>query len=185
VQYEVEVRVISGKYKGRKLIAPKGESTRPTLDRTKETLFNMLAFDIPQSNCLDLFAGSGQIGIECLSRGASSCVFCDTSADAISVIKQNLSALGISGQQVLKLNYKTALASFAPSQFDLIYLDPPYEANFYVEALDLIDKQQLLSQDGQVVCECNQLFEIPVQFQVVKERKIGTVQFVFLKRKQQ
>ena len=179
------MRVISGKYKGRKLIAPKGEQTRPTLDRTKETLFNMLSFDIPDSNCLDLFAGSGQIGIECLSRGASSCIFCDTSLDAISVIKQNLNSLGILGQQVLKMDYKTALKSFVAKQFDLIYVDPPYNANFYLDVLQLVCDCNLLSDDGQVVCECSQPFDIPVQYQLVKERKIGTVQFLFLKRSNQ
>ncbi len=179
------MRVISGKYKGRKLIAPKGEHTRPTLDRTKETLFNMLSFDIQESNCLDLFAGSGQIGIECLSRGANSCVFCDNNVDAVKVIKQNLTSLGIANQQVLKMDYKTALKSFAANQFDLIYLDPPYAAEFYVDVLQLIDQYQLLADGGQVVCESNQPFEIPNQYQVVKDRKIGTVQFVFLKRSMQ
>ena len=176
------MRVISGKYKGRKLVAPKGENTRPTLDRTKETLFNMLSFDLPQSNCLDLFAGSGQIGIECLSRGANSCVFCDNNIDAVKVIKQNLASLGIADQQVLKIDYKVALKSFATNQFDLIYLDPPFNADMYVEVLCLIDQYNLLADGGQVVCECNQPFEIPQQYQVVRNRKIGTVQFVFLKR---
>ena len=179
------MRVISGKFKGRSLIAPKGDKTRPTLDRAKETLFNMLSFDIPQSNCLDLFAGSGQIGIECLSRGASSCTFCDVSVDAIKVICQNLSSLGIGDQQVLRADYKTALSSFSANSFDIIYLDPPFSAELYVDVLNLIDSYNLLTCDGQVVCECDQPFEIPQQYQVVKDRKIGTVIFVFLKRKKQ
>lgn len=179
------MRVISGKYKGRKLVAPKGNNTRPTLDRTKETLFNMLAMDIPQSNCLDLFAGSGQIGIECLSRHANSCIFCDLNADAIKTIKQNLASLGIEGQQVLKMDYKVALKSFSANSFDIIYLDPPFGADMYTEVLNLIDNYNLLADGGQVVCECNQPFDIPTQYQVTKDRKIGTVQFVFLERKKQ
>lgn len=177
------MRVISGKYKGRKLIAPKGDNTRPTLDRTKETLFNMLAMSIPESNCLDLFAGSGQIGIECLSRHANSCVFCDLNADAVKTIKQNLNSLGIVDQQVLKMDYNAALKSFAPNSFDIIYLDPPFGANFYVEVLNLIDSYNLLALGGQVVCECNQPFDIPAQYQVTRDRKIGAVHFVFLERR--
>ena len=145
----------------------------------------MLSFDIPQSRCLDLFAGSGQIGIECLSRGATSCVFCDVSHDAIKVIKQNLASLGITDQQVLKVDYKSALKSFGANQFDLIYVDPPYNASMYVDVLQLVDTYNLLAEGGKIVCECNQPFDIPPQYQIIKERKIGTVQFVFLERVKQ
>ena len=179
------MRVISGKYKGRKLVAPKGEKTRPTLDRTKETLFNMLAFDLPNSRCLDLFSGSGQIGIECLSRGAATCVFCDNNDDAISVIKTNLSSLGIVGQQVIKSDFKNALNAFAGRQFDLIYIDPPFNSDFYNVALQIIAKNNLLSEGGQVVCETRDDIQFDSQFVTIKERKIGTVKFVFLVRKQQ
>lgn len=176
------MRVIAGKYKGRALIAPK-QGARPTLDRMKETLFNILNFKLQQATVLDLFAGSAQLAIESLSRGAVRAVVCDNSRDAIAAIKANLSKVG-AVVDIYCCDYRECL-SRVNCKFDVVFVDPPYQSGVYVDVLTQLDKLGLLSENGIVVCEHLAEIGLPTNvagLQVYDTRKMGTVQFDFYKR---
>lgn len=180
------MRVVAGKYKGKNLLAPKGEAVRPTTTRIKETLFNILQFDVPSANVLDLFAGSGALGIECLSRGAEYVTFADKSRDSISVINTNLS--GLNGDfDVINSDFMSVLnnAAYMGRKYDIIFLDPPYASNMGEIALDFILKHGLLSQDGKAVFEHGSEKTYTVADSRYKQRtkKMGTVTAEFISRK--
>jgi 16S rRNA (guanine966-N2)-methyltransferase len=120
------VRVVAGAHKGRSLVAPKGNATRPTSDRVREAIFSILA-SVEGAQVLDLFAGSGALGIEALSRGATAATFVDSASDAVAAIRQNLEYLG-QRAEVLRMPAKRALACtpITGRQYDLVFLDPPY-----------------------------------------------------------
>ena len=176
------MRVITGKYKGRSLVAPDNVA-RPTLDRMKETLFNILGGKLHDACVLDLFAGSGQIAIECLSRGARRAILCDNSRDALRAIKANFAKIGET-PEVEFCDFRECLARI-DTKLDVIFVDPPYKSDFYDTVLTEVDKRGLLSEDGWVVCEHSATDELP---QTVGDltlfdcRKMGTVKFSFYKR---
>ena len=176
------MRVIAGKYKGMTLTAPSGEA-RPTLDRTKETLFNILNFKLQNAAVLDLFAGSGQLAIESLSRGAKKAVLCDNNALSIAAIKRNFLKIGEIPNIVFG-DYKTCLCKL-DTTFDVIFVDPPYQSAYYDDVLKIISDKNLLSEDGIVVCEhaaADDLLEAVGYLSVYDIRKIGSVKFDFYKR---
>lgn len=176
------MRVIAGKYKGRALDAPKHD-TRPTLDRMKETLFNILNFKLQGAIVLDLFAGSGQLAIESLSRGASRAIVCDNSREAVSVVKANLSKVGATAD-VYCCDYKLCLDRL-DCALDVVFVDPPYRSGVYVDVLTQLDKRNLLSAGGIVACEHLTEIDLPANvgnLQVYDTRKMGTVKFDFYKR---
>lgn len=144
------MRVISGKSKGRKLKEPSDYAIRPTTDMVKESVFNIIQFDIEGRKVLDLFAGTGQLGIECLSRGAAECTFVDMSAEAIALVKSNLKACGLEGRVV-----RDDSLSFLKrgERYDLIFLDPPYAGELLCNALELIYSVDILNEGGIIVCE--------------------------------
>ena len=147
------MRVISGSAKGRRLDAPKGMTTRPTADRVKEGLFSAIQFEIEGSRVLDLFAGSGQLAIEALSRGAREAVLVDRDAEAIRVIRQNLSQTGFSDKaRVVRADYLQFLKS-AGEAYDLIFLDPPYAETDLATALKCISEFDILRDNGIIICE--------------------------------
>jgi 16S rRNA (guanine966-N2)-methyltransferase len=150
-------RIISGRGKGRRLKTPPGLETRPTAARLRQSLFDILAPILPGCRFLDAFAGSGAIGLEALSRGASRVVFVDVSAPAISAIRENVGALAAAGGdvQVLRQDARIALAALADSgvRFDVIYLDPPYDSELYEELLELVSTMGLLRDEGVAVAE--------------------------------
>lgn len=179
------MRVIAGKYKGRNLVAPQ-TATRPTLDRMKETLFNILGDSLIGANVLDLFAGSGQIAIECLSRGAAKVVLCDNNRGAVAAIKSNFSKIGET-PDLYFCDFADCLRN-VNCKMDFIYVDPPYESGFYNKALLLIDNFDVLSQSGLVVCEHSaevELSQYVGNLLMFDCRKIGTVKFSFYKRSDQ
>ncbi|MCC3865822.1 16S rRNA (guanine(966)-N(2))-methyltransferase RsmD [Terrisporobacter petrolearius] len=150
------MRVISGKARGLKLNAPKNDDVRPTTDRVKESLFNMINPYIIDSNILDLFAGTGSLGIECLSRGANKCIFIDNSKESINIIKSNIKKARVENESiVLNLDFKSAINSLAlkNEKFDVIFMDPPYYKNMFSDALGSIDNKNLLKEDGIIVVE--------------------------------
>lgn len=176
------MRVITGKYKGRSLVAPQGD-TRPTLDRMKETLFNILSDRINESVVLDLFAGSGQLAIECLSRGAKRVILCDNSKSAVAAIKTNFEKLG-EKPELLFCDYKYCLSQL-DCKFDLVFVDPPYQSGYYEDVLDTISKRDLLFDNGVIICEHLAEMVLPEHIgclSVFDSRKIGTVKFDFYKR---
>ena len=147
------MRVISGSARGRRLKELQGMETRPTTDRVKEGLFNVIQFHIEGRRVLDLFAGTGQLGIECLSRGADSAVFVDERRDAAALVRDNLVATRLSDRaRVIQGEAMTYLAS-CREKFDLIFLDPPYETGKLERALEQISAFDILTEHGIIVCE--------------------------------
>ncbi len=183
------MRVISGKVRGTKLETLDGNNTRPTLDRVKEALFNIIQSDIIDSRVLDLFSGSGALGIEALSRGADFCVMCDKSGDAIKIINKNLNKTHFEDKAlVIKNDYLKALELIKNEKFDIIFIDPPYEANIAVDSINRILKLGLLSNDGIIVLETdNKERELEnlknINVNVYDLRKYGRVTLIFLNRK--
>lgn len=153
-------RVITGKYKGAVLMAPKGDNTRPTTDKVKESLFSMIQMDVPDARVLDLFAGTGQIGIESVSRGAKSAVMVDKAGSAIAMIKRNLEKIHAEKDEafrVIKAPISSALETLGEegAQFDIIFLDPPYKIAFDMakEVAIKIKELNLLADGGIMIVE--------------------------------
>ena len=127
----INMRIISGKARGTKLYTLDGTATRPTLDRVKESLFNIIQNDIEDSTVLDLFSGSGAIGLEFLSRGAKRAVLCDSSKDAIKIIKQNVQKTHFEEKvEVYNMEFTKLVERLQNQKFDIIYIDPPYATDF-------------------------------------------------------
>ena len=147
------MRVITGKARGVVLKTPNGMSTRPTADRVKEALFSIIQFDIPTARVLDLFGGTGQLGIEALSRDAKSAVFVDASKDACALIRENLKRTKLESQaRVICTDYASFLRSCV-EMYDIIFLDPPYFEDFLENSLKLISEIDILQSGGIIVTE--------------------------------
>jgi 16S rRNA (guanine(966)-N(2))-methyltransferase RsmD len=147
------MRVITGKARGVQLRAPEGMNTRPTTDRVKEALFSIIQFDIPGASVLDLFAGTGQLGIEALSRGASYAEFIDIRDDACKLVKENLRRTKLQDSaMVVKAEYTQFLKN-CRRQFGIIFLDPPYSEDFLEKSLNLITEIDILQSGGIIVTE--------------------------------
>ena len=148
------MRVITGLARGMKLFSTEGLETRPTSDWTKESIFNIIQFDIEGRRVLDLFSGTGQMGIEALSRGARECVFIDNRRESIDVTTKNVEKTGFRANSVIQQSdYMAYLKRCAPGSFGLIFLDPPYGSGMLERALRAIFSRDLLSDGGLIVCE--------------------------------
>lgn len=159
------MRVITGKARGVQLKTPEGMLTRPTADRVKEALFSIINFDIPQANVLDLFGGTGQLGIEALSRGAKSATFVDQREDACKIIRENLRRTKLEQQgRVVRGDYLEYLKR-CRERFDIILLDPPYAEVFLENALKCITEIDILQSGGIIVTERPLDKELPFVFQ--------------------
>ena len=158
------MRVITGKARGVVLKTPDGMLTRPTADRVKEALFSIIQFDVPGARVLDLFGGTGQLGIEALSRGAESAVFVDAGEKACSLIRENLKRTRLEQQgRVIRSDYLEYLKRCRES-FDIIFLDPPYAEEFLENALNLITEIDILQSNGIIVAERPLGKELPWEF---------------------
>ena len=158
------MRVITGKARGVVLKTPDGMKTRPTADRVKEALFSVIQFDIPAAKVLDLFGGTGQLGIEALSRGAGSAVFVDLGEDACKLIRENLRRTHLeSSAKVIRSDYLQFLRSNKET-FDIIFLDPPYAEVFLENALKMITEIDILQSGGIIVTERPLGKELPFEF---------------------
>ena len=149
------MRIITGSARGIALATLEGENTRPTADRTKEALFSMIQFDIEGRRCLDLFAGSGQLGLEALSRGAEHCVFIDEAREAVEIVLANAKKTKLFDRcRISTGSFASFLKNAAGKEsFDIIFLDPPYALGYIPEALSLIAEGELLRAGGRIVCE--------------------------------
>lgn len=178
------MKIISGSLKGRVLDGFNLEGTRPTMDRVKESLFAMIQNDICSSICLDLFSGSGNLGIEAISQGATKSYLVDFNKKAIKVIKSNLDKLGISDKCVVLYGDFKKILKEIDTKFDIIFLDPPYKTNYIEEAIKLIDNNNLLNNNGLIICESDSLEKIiyPSSYSVVKNKKYGDKYVVILKK---
>ncbi len=184
------MRVISGIAKGTILYSLEGNDTRPTLDRVKEALFNMIQMDIQQSYVLDLFSGSGALGIEAISRGAKKAILCDKSKQAVGIIKKNLEKTHLAEKAiVIQEDYKKALHFLKNKfQFDFIFLDPPYAKDYIKDAVEEILQLDLLKKDGIMIIETDEEERILKEIEntnvnVYDLRKYGRVKLIFLNRK--
>ena len=172
------MRVISGSARGRILEPVPGKDTRPTTDKVKESVFNILQFRLYDAAMLDLFAGTGQMGIEALSRGAARAVFVDRAPKAISVIRKNIAAARVEDRaEVLQMTYQQALQKLQGQKFDILFLDPPYGGELLNSALNAVESFDILSADGIIICEsfCDDRIECPERFEVLKQYKYGTI----------
>ncbi len=167
------MRIISGKYRGLKLADFDGNDVRPTADRVKESLFNVLYGRVSGASVLDLFCGSGNLGIECLSRGAEFVHFNDISTASLEILKKNLARL--KNPQAFKItNYDYSVCLSRADKYDLIFIDPPYRLGIGVDALKLIGVGKILNAGGLVVFERDRSFEGEVAgLRQIDERKYG------------
>ena len=170
------MRVITGKARGVSLKTPDGMLTRPTADRVKEALFSIINFDIPSAKVLDLFGGTGQLGIEALSRGADRAVFVDAREDACKLIRENLTRTKLqSTAQVVRSDYMDYL-NRCREQFSIIFLDPPYAEEYLEKSLKRITEIDILQSGGIIVTERPLGNELPWEFdgfQRSKDYKYG------------
>jgi 16S rRNA (guanine(966)-N(2))-methyltransferase RsmD len=168
------MRIISGTARGRRLKTLEGMDVRPTTEKVKEAIFSAIQFDLPQATVLDLFAGSGQLGLEALSRGAKQAYFVDHSPKSLSVVRENIAAAGFAEQaEVIQTEATAFLRSLAPTvQFDLVFLDPPYRHDTIQEILPLLDGK--LTPDGKIICEHERELTLPDSISVWKKKKTYT-----------
>ena len=180
------MRIISGKARGTKLFTLEGLETRPTLDRVKESLFNIISDKIYDSYVLDLFSGSGAIGLEFASRGAKKVILCDASKNAIEIIKKNIKKTHLENAvELYNLDFKKMIKIIENNKFDIIYLDPPYKTDYIKESLSIIKNNKILNKDGIIIAETdepekikNQLEEINVE--IIDQRKYGRANLFFI-----
>lgn len=185
------MRIIAGKYKAKRLNSPKTDKTRPTLDRVKEALFSKINFELQDSVVLDLFAGSGALALESISRGAKEAVLCDSSREAIKIIKQNIEKTKTNEKTlILNLDYKKALEDLKNKdiKFDIVFLDPPYQTDFAEEAVKIIIENKLLNEDAIIILETDNkekvIKNLDTELIEIKDiKKYGRVDLLFLNRK--
>lgn len=177
------MRVTTGKYRGRKLIDNKFDHIRPTADVVKQAVFNKLTFVLPGSKILDLFCGTGALGIEGLSRGAEEVVFADKDPRSIMLTKKNLQLLGVNeNYKVITGDYKNVIKMLSGEQFDIIILDPPYQSGVYEDAIKKIYENKLLKEDGIIVCEHAQKDDYDfLPFNIDSEKTYGIKKITYLK----
>lgn len=162
------MRVITGTARGRRLKTPGNYDIRPTTDNVKESVFNIIQFDIEGRQVLDLFAGTGQLGIECLSRGAAGAVFVDRDRDAVRIVKDNLKTCGMKAT-VLQEDSISFLNHCG--KFDVIFIDPPYDSDLYESALKIINLVDILSEGGIIICEARREKVLPEMTEPYRKRK--------------
>ena len=179
------MRIIGGEFKSRILADFAGDDVRPTSDRAREALFNILARKVPLARVLDLFSGSGALGIESLSRGAKEVVFNDVAKDSVALLKKNLTTLKLMSServQISNRDYSVCL-DYVTGKFDIIFLDPPYRFDYGKTALEKIARKGLLSDDGVIVYERDRAFEGEIAgLEKYDERKYGKAIFTFFRR---
>lgn len=183
------MRIVGGTFRGRKIVAPSGQNTRPTTDRTRESLFNILqhkpGFSLEGARVLDLFAGSGALGFEALSRGAAFCLFVDTDAAARGAIRDNVEALGLFGNTRIHRRPADALgtkpANVGPP-FTLAFMDPPYGKGLIEPALHMLASGGWLGPSALIVAEheAGESFALPPGYDVDDQRSFGDTGITFV-----
>ncbi|MCI8347321.1 MAG: 16S rRNA (guanine(966)-N(2))-methyltransferase RsmD [Bacilli bacterium] len=179
------MKIVSGFLKGRNIEGYRLEGTRPTMDRIKESLFSMIQEEIENCICLDLFSGSGNLGLEAISRKAMMVYFNDINKSAVQIIKKNVNTFDISNHSVvLNKNYKSALQELKTIKFDVIFLDPPYDTDYIKRSIDMIEEYQMINLYGLIICESNRLDQIVYSknFVEFKRRRYGDKWVVILRK---
>lgn len=179
------MRVVSGSARGRRLKELQGMETRPTTDKVKESLFNVIQFDIPGRKVLDLFGGTGQLGIEALSRGAAHCTFIDQRRGAAALIRENLKLCRLEENAKVIQGDSLAFLSSCREKFDVIFLDPPYHTDLMDRALELVTKIDILSEHGIIICETmadRQLPPMEAPYEWGKDYRYGQIKLTIGRR---
>lgn len=181
------MRIISGTARGTKLYTLEGKTTRPTLDRVKESLFNIIQNEIQNSIFLDLFSGSGAVGLEAASRGAKKVILCDKSKDAIQIIKKNIEKTHLNQKtELYNLDYELLLKTKIKEKIDIAYIDPPYDSDFAIKSIKIIIEKNLLKDDSFIIVETDNEEKIlkdleKIEIEVMDTRKYGRATLIFLK----
>ncbi len=185
------MRIITGSARGTKLQTLEGETTRPTAERVKEAIFSMIQFDLQDAEVLDLFAGSGQLGLEALSRGAAKAHLVDKSAEATAIIRANAQKTHLWDRcRLMTMDYADYLrGSKGQAKFDFVFLDPPYGSGFLQKALHLLADADILAEDAWIFAEeeTDDIFggdeELESKYEIVKQSRYSRIHITVLKRK--
>ena len=182
------MRIISGKARGTKLYTLEGENTRPTLDRVREALFNIIQQEIPESVVLDLFAGSGAVGLEFASRGAEKVYMCDNSKKAIEIINKNIEKTHSQDKvELFNCDFRSAISKINEEKIDIVYLDPPYKTNYIKQALENLLVLKSINEETLIIAETDELEKVlkdieNLNLEIRDQRKYGRANIIFLKR---
>ena len=188
VKKGLDMRIVAGKAKGTKLYTLEGENTRPTLDRVKEALFNIIQNEIQDSIFLDLFCGSGAIGLEAVSRGAKKAILCDKSKEACMIIRKNIEKThALEKTELYQTDFKEVLTNRIHEKLDIIFLDPPYKTDFVIEAVKMLMEKDLLKDNTMIIIETDDSDRIlenlqNINCEIKDVRKYGRAYLIFLKR---
>ncbi len=178
------IRIIAGQWRGRKLPVVNAQGLRPTTDRNKEMLFNWLMNDVRDANVLDMFAGSGGLGLEALSRYAAHCTFVENDAQAVKVLHQNIALLGANAQVIKGDAFQTVTT--LSSNFDIIFIDPPFHHGLSQRAIDAIHHSQLLNADGLLYLEQEahqSLPRLPDNWTIIKQKQTPQINCLLVSRR--
>ena len=179
------MRVITGTARGMRLKELPGLETRPTTDKVKESLFNIIQFEIEGRSVLDLFGGTGQLGIEALSRGAERCTFVDARREAAALIRENLKATGLEKAGQVVQGDAISFLSGCRERFGVIFLDPPYQTQLLEQTLELVSKIDILSEHGIMICESPAERELPPlapPYEKGREYRYGRIKLTVYRR---
>ena len=183
------MRIIAGKARGTKLYTLEGMNTRPTLDRVKESLFNIIQSEIPGSIFLDLFAGSGAIGLEAVSRGAKKAILCDKEKSAIQIIKKNIEKTHFQNEtEIYNEAFEKLLTTKIHENIDIFYIDPPYKTNYVYDAIKIMLEENIVNEDTMIIIETDEKERIISQIEkldieITDQRKYGRANLIFVKPK--
>ncbi|MBA2653583.1 MAG: 16S rRNA (guanine(966)-N(2))-methyltransferase RsmD [Gammaproteobacteria bacterium] len=177
-----EIRIIGGTCRGRKIKFPELEGLRPTPNRIRETLFNWLAPSIQGANCLDLFAGSGALGFEALSRGAQHALMLDASADICHALMENKNKLGLASAEIVQANFPYPPSILATRPYDIVFLDPPFHCGYVQQALEWL-KVNCLPPGALIYIESesrDDVIPLPLDWQILKDKRAGNVRYTLI-----
>lgn len=183
------MRIVSGKLRGTKLETLSGENTRPTLDRVRESLFNIIQMEIRDCIFLDLFSGSGACGLEAISRGAKKAIMCDNSKDAIKIIQKNVVKTRTENQsEIYQMSFEALLRNKIKETLDIVYIDPPYKTDYAYQSVKILIEKELLKEDSIVIIETDEKEKIEnqikqLEIEITDTRRYGRAHLIFLKVK--
>lgn len=175
------MRIITGDFKGRRLEMPEGRDIRPTTEKVKEAIFSIIAGNVPGAVCVDLFAGTGNLGLEALSRGAEKCYFADNSRESLNLIKRNIAMCKAEEWSVvIPGDFERVLTRLGErgEKIDIFFLDPPYREGLYEKCFELIREYDLLAEEGIIIAEHGEREPLPEEIEgyiVLKERNYGSI----------
>lgn len=179
------MRIISGTARGRKLKEPQGMDTRPTTDKVKESLFNIIQFELEGRRVLDLFAGTGQLGLEALSRGAEHCTFVDQRREAVGLVRDNVKLCGFTDCARVVQEESLSFLSACREKYDVVFLDPPYNSGLLEKSLNFLTQFDILREHGIIVCESGAEWMLPpveAPYEAGREYRYGQIKLTVCRR---